>query len=337
MYSSVQQSGVQWDIRTSNLRHFGVQVSKCLKPFRFLETSPGGYDAAIFRRRLYKLEFLLIRYGNTVTIDAGRLGKMPLLQVPLTGSYRVHHQGAATFIPARTAHLLPADYPLLMEWSDDCLLLVVRLQDDFDLNGKFFRIMSGTAQSNAGSFVDLNASTGASLGHLLDFIIEESVSGKTFTAYPDLARSTEELLMTLLANAFANQGPKQAGPGLSPLLQQAGAYITSQPPCDPLTPALIAKAIGVSPRTLFRHFHDAYGQSPLAWVRDQRLEWVRTDLQNAGQSGLDNRDINITDIAIKHGFNHIGRFAGMYRARFGETPSDTLRTNRLFASRNKKK
>ncbi len=34
----------------------------------------------------------------------------------------------------------------------------------------------------------------------------------------------------------------------------------------------------------------------------------------------------MTDIATKWGFGHLGRFAAAYRARFGESPSHTLRS-----------
>ena len=34
----------------------------------------------------------------------------------------------------------------------------------------------------------------------------------------------------------------------------------------------------------------------------------------------------MTDVALDIGFEHLGRFAGHYRALFGELPSTTLRT-----------
>ena len=34
---------------------------------------------------------------------------------------------------------------------------------------------------------------------------------------------------------------------------------------------------------------------------------------------------SVTDIAMRFGFRELGRFAGDYRARFGESPSETLR------------
>lgn len=39
-------------------------------------------------------------------------------------------------------------------------------------------------------------------------------------------------------------------------------------------------------------------------------------------------DISVTETALRWGFGHLGEFAGEYRARFGERPSDTLRRAR---------
>jgi AraC family ethanolamine operon transcriptional activator len=42
----------------------------------------------------------------------------------------------------------------------------------------------------------------------------------------------------------------------------------------------------------------------------------------------------VTDVATFHGFFELGRFAGEYKALFGEPPSETLQKARLeYASR----
>jgi len=50
-----------------------------------------------------------------------------------------------------------------------------------------------------------------------------------------------------------------------------------------------------------------------------RLEEVRRQLESP-KAGL-----SVTQIAMNHGFFHLGRFSKVYRESFGERPSDTLR------------
>ncbi len=59
--------------------------------------------------------------------------------------------------------------------------------------------------------------------------------------------------------------------------------------------------------------------SPLEYWRRFRLAAAREELLK----GLD--DTSVTQVAIRFGFSHFGRFSGQYRRRFGETPSATLR------------
>lgn len=84
----------------------------------------------------------------------------------------------------------------------------------------------------------------------------------------------------------------------------------------------LADVAGVRPRTLEAHFREFLGTTPLGWVRDARLARARRDLLAAGS------DTSVTRVALARGFNQLGRFAGAYRARFGETPGETLRRAR---------
>jgi transcriptional regulator GlxA family with amidase domain len=43
-------------------------------------------------------------------------------------------------------------------------------------------------------------------------------------------------------------------------------------------------------------------------------------------------DANVTTIAMRHGFVHLGRFSTQYRAAFGEGPSATLRRGRAVSN-----
>jgi AraC-like DNA-binding protein len=86
----------------------------------------------------------------------------------------------------------------------------------------------------------------------------------------------------------------------------------------PLTIERIAATAGVAGQTLFKHFRDTYGISPMRYVRNLRFERAHQDLLKAGAES------KITEIALRWGFAHLGRFAVEYRERFGESPSETL-------------
>jgi AraC-like DNA-binding protein len=80
-----------------------------------------------------------------------------------------------------------------------------------------------------------------------------------------------------------------------------------------------AAACGVGRRTLQKHFRRFIGRTLVQVRQDLRLDEARRELLR-GQPGA-----AVTEIALRCGFNHLSRFAALYRARFGERPSATLR------------
>lgn len=89
-----------------------------------------------------------------------------------------------------------------------------------------------------------------------------------------------------------------------------------------VTLADLVEASGVPGRTLFKHFRDSKGVTPMRYVRNARFKKVREVLMRA-QPGE-----TVTAIATGWGFSHMGRFAVEYFRHFGESPSETLRQRR---------
>jgi AraC-like DNA-binding protein len=58
----------------------------------------------------------------------------------------------------------------------------------------------------------------------------------------------------------------------------------------------------------------------MARLRALRLEMARSELARAARNGR-----TVASVANELGFGHLGRFSADYRARFSESPSDTLR------------
>lgn len=90
---------------------------------------------------------------------------------------------------------------------------------------------------------------------------------------------------------------------------------------NPITLEDIAQAAHVSVRSMQQGFRSDLGTTPMAFLRDRRLDRARADLSDAVVTD----DLTVTDVAERWGFGHLGNFALHYRKRFGESPSQTLR------------
>jgi AraC-like DNA-binding protein len=88
---------------------------------------------------------------------------------------------------------------------------------------------------------------------------------------------------------------------------------------EAITIASLARATASSARSIFYHFKNSRGQSPMSFLKQVRLEHAREMLENSGVGR------SVTEIAVDCGFGNLGHFAGDYFKRFGERPSDTLK------------
>lgn len=105
-------------------------------------------------------------------------------------------------------------------------------------------------------------------------------------------------------------------------------------PASPASPALVSlkssptvnlkslPSSEVPVAELRRAFTQSVGLGPVDWLRRQRFDGARRELRAAAE------DTTVTAVAMKWGFVHLGRFSTGYAARFGETPSATLRAAR---------
>ena len=108
-----------------------------------------------------------------------------------------------------------------------------------------------------------------------------------------------------------------AEPPLPRYLNHAVRYLRDNLECK-IVLSELARAAGVSKRTLQKQFVQVLGMSPLGYLRRLRLIAARQEILQANSA-------SIADIAMRFGYSHFGRFATDYRRCFGETPSATYR------------
>jgi AraC-like DNA-binding protein/DNA-binding CsgD family transcriptional regulator len=87
----------------------------------------------------------------------------------------------------------------------------------------------------------------------------------------------------------------------------------------PFTTRMLAQIAHVSVRTLQEAFRQHMGITPTGYLRQIRLARAHDDLRRA-----DAGHITVARIAHRWGFTNLGQFAATYRARYGNSPSDTL-------------
>lgn len=160
----------------------------------------------------------------------------------------------------------------------------------------------------------------ASLLPLLDYAARCAVEKTEQVAQGLLGRHLEELIgMHLLSAWRQHGGARTLSDNAAPAhLRLAEDYMMAHLRDVP-TREEVARAAGVSVRTLTAAFLQARGRSPMAFQREMRLRGVREELRATGS------DRSVTDIAFGWGFMHSSQFAKLYRQRFGELPSQTLR------------
>jgi AraC-like DNA-binding protein/TolB-like protein len=108
-------------------------------------------------------------------------------------------------------------------------------------------------------------------------------------------------------------------------VKRALAYMRANM-AERITLAGLASACAMPERTLLRQFQRFVGVPPLGYLRRLRLNVAKSELASA------HNDDAISDIAIRCGFSHLGRFATEYRRLFGETPSATRQRVRARAA-----
>ncbi len=141
------------------------------------------------------------------------------------------------------------------------------------------------------------------------------------SSHPAAKKQIEEHLVTLFLLSFMadDDTAASAANSVPKYLRRAEEFIASNL-SDPPSLDKIARVADVSVSTLTRSFRRKYGVTPMAFMKQRRLEMVRGQLLTARDDGT-----TVTDIATEQGFYHLGQFTVDYRKMFGESPSETRR------------
>ncbi len=279
--------------------------------------------AALHCASLSDTTAIYLQYGVETKVRVEDLGFF-LLEVPLSGA-------CETVFGLDRAHTTPGAIIMAgpgrefsSHWDDYCSKLLIKI-DSLALERQLGVIL-GRSPSKALVFelehpID-NGPVASLWRHLRLLIGELEDPTSLLNTVPVAGREAEErLLWTLLHVLPSNYSteltveyPKPA----TSFLERVEEYITEH--CaESLTLTDLAGVAGVSGRTLLEGFRRHRGISPMRLLKTARLDGARSELLKADSDG-----VSVTDIALKWGCQHLGRFSVEYKQRFGESPSSTL-------------
>jgi AraC-like DNA-binding protein len=247
-----------------------------------------------------------------------------LLQIPLEGGAEITN-GRETYLstPDRAAILNP-QLPTRMTWEEGTRQVLVQIsrramQDH--LAGHL-----GAPSDRPLTFdgpLDLREGAGAALRRLVMWLVAEADAGSPPIGPGLMAQQIESTVLSGLLEARHDHQAQIARVKSAPRprhLRLAEGFIEAHLD-QQITLEDVASAAGICPRGLQMAFRHHRGTTPLSFWRDARLARAHADLLAAPPG------TRVTEIALRWGFTHFGRFSELYRARYGLSPRDTLKVS----------
>jgi AraC-like DNA-binding protein len=276
------------------------------------ESGPAGYELTALRSQRLSVGKISARVGLTSRASAAR----PMLQIPLdcTADFRVGRTRFA--IGPGQAILLPPGHEYTAHVSAGSAGFI---QVDETV------LVRGLPAGRAGRLrhwamrcvpIDVSRAAGINLRAEVDSLLQAPAS-RSFddrsTEFADL----EHRLVSWLPGALVDRGGLRSFvPAGSLLAECAGEWIEANLSAS-ITLDTLARQFGVSGRWLQKCFMARWGLTPTDYVMNRRLALVRSCLMSPDSP-------SVTSAAIRCGFSHLGRFAGLYRKTYGESPSETV-------------
>ncbi len=322
MLELTEDSRALWK-RSASLIDFEATMSALLRPCRVGEQRGARYQTEVLHDRIAGLGLTAVRTGGKARVTVAPDRSLSLLQIPISGAFDSHctRQDSQRYEANAAAQLVDAQAPLDLDFHEATRMLIIDLTPaQFDALGGAKAISGGRGHHK----ISMKTDAGRRLMRFSRFLLTEVEAGPMGAQCPDLGVGLEQALIAAVGGALdsASMQSSAASAHCCGPLSRAERFMRENLD-QALTPADIAEAAGLSPRSLHRLFRTHRSTTPLAAFKDMRLMRVHEDIL-AGRCAPN----GLTALALDWGFNHSGLFAADYRRKFGHSPSETLRARR---------
>ncbi|TGE02459.1 AraC family transcriptional regulator [Methylobacterium nonmethylotrophicum] len=271
-------------------------------------------------RNIAPLKIVDLSYGTSVQVEPENFGTFFLITSTLTGDGTAFSGAHEQSLCARQTVVFSPDAPIRFHFGPRFKQKTLHIRKDVFEQAwiRFFDRPMPTTLNLAPCVLPENFSTpwDMFMGFADSLLQFESL--RTTAAQ----RATDAAMDLILEAMQARFSEALAGiPAAKPAqLRRAEEFIVHHA-AEPISSRRIATAAGCSYRALQIAFRRHLGTTPKAFLTDVRLSLARTEI-TSGQF------VSVTEVAMRYGFYHIGRFSKLYRDRYGELPSETFRRSK---------
>ena len=270
-----------------------------------------------------------ISYGSEVSIKSiGDLGFFSI-QLQLSGETVARHGSDVSLLMPGAAAVLSPNHRVSVEWTADSEMLILRIEREGveqmlatifeDVPPRpleFSPLMDGSARSTR-SFMSL-----------VNFLYTEIKLNDFSLNAPQAEAHLEGCLLQSLLYSQRHTYSEALERGLSRAVPRHVKRAEEYFHCHihrKISIDEMASAAGVSSRTLFFAFKQFRSVSPVKYFNDIRLRKFRDSLM------VSSPNVTIKEIAGEFGYTQLGRLSVEYKKKFGESPSETLRSRRYVS------
>ena len=291
-------------LRSQQAAEVGQHLSQFLVSTRVTSVNAFTRPARVSGVRIGAFSVALVELGAPASIEAVAQGDYALMTLCLHGSGQMEVDGRVIPVPANHGILGLPHGVVRATFSGDCVRLIVRIDS---------RLIDRRSHFSTARFELSNPAFEPFLEQVHSILSSRAMIA-AINNEPSVRERVEALLATLLQRtclpAISDHGDL---PIASRDVRRAEAFIRSNVSRN-IRLQDIARAAGVSVRTLQTSFKRDRHVTPMQYLRNLRLDAARARLL-AGTA--------VSEAALDTGFSHQGRFAHYYRRRFGHSPSST--------------
>ncbi len=285
----------------------------------------GGFSAAA--ARVGRVDFKYLSWSSQTQCETETFRSRDhhvAVHIPLRGEFEASQTDEWIKVRPGEALVVSAPGPSRRRWEGHCDLLNIMIEREAIEQSLTRGVVDGVPDlldRRPLTLIDLGGAV--TLTRFVETIIHDLNQERPAFADQQAGMHAEHVLVMLLVKSLSAAAERLKGEEKSRIapyyVRRAEAYMREHFQAF-IEPEDLARASGVSERTLYYGFRTYRDVTPMQYLKDMRLINARRILIEAQSEGG-----RVGDIAPLVGYANKSQFSRDYRLHFGETPTDTLR------------